>query len=113
MIEERNRMLSGYKLYINSKELNVVTEIKKVKEGITLVIHSLEYEKKFKGFIKNKTEITRLIIETDNHNKINILKELNDWKSLNVKQLCIKHDSEVHVLLVKSDFRAHENFGSK
>ncbi|MBF9299482.1 hypothetical protein I3V70_15265, partial [Staphylococcus schleiferi] len=75
-------MLSGYKLYINSKELNVVTEIKKVKEGITLVIHSLEYEKKFKGFIKNKTEITRLIIETDNHNKINILKELNDWKSL-------------------------------
>lgn len=74
MVEERNRMLSGYKLYINSKELNVVTEIEKAKEYITLIIHNLKYEDMFKDFINRRTEVSNLKIETEDNNKINILK---------------------------------------
>lgn len=113
MVEERNRMLSGYKLYINSKELNVVTEIEKAKEYITLIIHNLKYEDMFKDFINRRTEVSNLKIETEDNNKINILKELNDGRPLNVKQVCIKHELEVHVVLVKSPFRAHVNFKNK
>lgn len=97
----------GKSLTINNKTYSKNVELEVRENQINIIIDDIS----FKEEIKKSGEISILQITDFEGKVLNVMPEKNDGKNMVVKEAETKYEQELHIKLVKSEFRAIDQFG--